>query len=192
MNMSLNVLIAEDETLTSMGLKSILEGLGHKVVGTATFGEQAVRLTETLHPDLVLMDIRLSGLDGIAAAHKIQQSWPTPVIIISGFSSVTLAQQASEAGVIAYLVKPVTQMELEPAITVAISRYQDITELRKSVTEARADLKNRKTIERAKAALMKEKSMDDEQAMRYMQTKSRNTRKAMILIAEEILQEKSH
>ena len=103
-----------------------------------------------------------------------------------------MAQQASEAGVIAYLVKPVTQMELEPAITVAISRYQDITELRKSVTEARADLKNRKTIERAKAALMKEKSMDDEQAMRYMQTKSRNTRKAMILIAEEILQEKSH
>ena len=124
------VLVVEDEYLVSEMIQGTLEELGYTIVGEATNGPEALRMTQVLRPDVVLMDIRIPEMDGIEATRRIQASCPTPVVILTSHETDELVEQASQAGVGAYLVKPPNARELERAITIAMARFQDMVELR--------------------------------------------------------------
>lgn len=131
MSKGVRVLIVEDDFLICELIKSQLEEIGFLAVGETANGLEAVELTQALQPDVVLMDVQLSGLNGIEAARRIRDSCPTPVVVLTGFESSDLIERASEAGVGAYIVKPPNMRKLERAITIAIARYEDMTELRR-------------------------------------------------------------
>ena len=184
---TLKILIAEDEGLVAAGLKSQLEALGHQVVGLAQDGLEAVELTERLSPDLVLMDVHMPRLDGIQAAKKLQETLPTPILFVTAHSDIQLAAEASKAGALGYLIKPVNGPQLQPAIQVAVSRFDEIAALRRSVTDLKEDIEARKHVERAKGILMKRLRLDEGDAFGLLQRRSRNTRKPMAEVASQII-----
>lgn len=130
-NGSLEVVIADDETLVANVIQMELESIGMRVIGRASDGRQAVELARTLHPDVILMDITMPELDGIAAAAEIQRECPTPVVILSAHDQIEDVTRASAAGVGAFLVKPPRAAELERAISIAVARHADLLELRR-------------------------------------------------------------
>lgn len=134
------VLIAEDDPLVSEMIRGTLEDLGYTVVGEAIDGRQAVELTGVLQPDVILMDIEMPGVNGIEAAQQIYATHPTPIVMLTAYETPTLVQQASMAGVGAYLVKPPRARELERAIIIAMARFDDLMKLRRLNKELQAAL----------------------------------------------------
>ena len=124
------VLIAEDEFLVSQEIARALKNIGYEQVGTAQNGEKAVEMTRSLRPDVVLMDIKMPKLDGLQAARQIQETSPTPVVVLTAHESQDLIEKASETGVAAYITKPPGKAEIERAVTIALARHQDLMELR--------------------------------------------------------------
>lgn len=124
------VLIAEDDFLVSEMIRGVLDELGYESAGTASDGRKAVELTETLRPDVVIMDIKMPEMDGVQATQAIQRRCPTPVVVLTAYDEPELLQKTSAAGVGAYLVKPPRAAEMERAIEIARARFQDMLELR--------------------------------------------------------------
>ena len=184
-----NVVIAEDEALIRLDLREMLEEEGYVVAGEATDGETAVQLAEQLRPDLVIMDVKMPGLDGISAAERITANQVAPVIILTAFSQRDLVQRASEAGAMAYLIKPFTKADLVPAIEVAASRFAEIAALNAEAASLRDRLEVRKLLDRAKGALQDGRGMTEAQAFRYIQKTSMDRRQTMRAVAEEVLAE---
>ncbi len=184
---AVRILIADDEPVIRMGLKTMLEEHGYKVVGEASDGEQAVTLAGKTSPDLIFMDIKMPGLDGIAAASTIMTRAPKPIILLTAWSERDLVQRAQEAGVLAYLVKPVREAELIPAIELAMARFQELRALQQEVGTLKETLETRKLVERAKGILMKREGVDESEAFLRIQRQSRNTRTPMREIARAIL-----
>jgi two-component system, response regulator PdtaR len=183
----LRVVIAEDEALIRLDLKEMLEEDGYVVAGEASDGDAAIELTERLRPDLVIMDVKMPGLDGISAAERITSGHIAPVVILTAFSQRDLVQRASEAGAMAFLVKPFTKADLVPAIEVAVSRYQEIAALAAEVGTLRDRLEVRKLLDRAKGLLQAERGMTEAAAFRWIQKSSMDRRMTMRAVAEEIL-----
>lgn len=181
------ILIAEDEYLVLMGLKSAVEELGHEVIGEANDGETAIRLAEELEPDLILMDVKMPNLDGVNAAYYIQKKRQVPIIIISGYAETDIVERASSEGVMGYLVKPVSRKELEPAISVAMSRFQELQRLRHAESDAKLALENRKRVEKAKGIIMERLALSEGAAMKYLQQYSRRKNQSLIATAEHII-----
>ncbi|MCL4871653.1 MAG: hybrid sensor histidine kinase/response regulator [Anaerolineae bacterium] len=127
----IRVLIAEDDFLVGEMVNGLLTEMGYQVVGETNNGVEAVALTESLRPDVVLMDIEMPKMNGLDAAAQIHQLCPTPVVILTAYESPGLVQQAGEAGAGAYLVKPPNARDLERAITIARARFADILQLRR-------------------------------------------------------------
>ena len=184
-----NVVIAEDEALIRLDLREMLEEEGYVVAGEAADGEAAVRLAEELHPDLVIMDVKMPGLDGISAAEQITSSQLAPVIILTAFSQRDLVQRASEAGAMAYLIKPFTKADLVPAIEVAASRFAEIAALNSEAASLRERLEVRKLLDRAKGHLQDSQGLTEAQAFRWIQKTSMDRRQTMRSVAEEVLAE---
>ena len=161
-----NVVIAEDEALIRLDLREMLEEEGYVVAGEAADGEAAIRLAEDLRPDLVIMDVKMPGLDGISAAESITGKQIAPVIILTAFSQRDLVQRASEAGAMAYLIKPFTKADLVPAIEVAASRFAEIAALNAEAANLRDRLEVRKLLDRAKGALQDGRGLTEAQAFR--------------------------
>jgi response regulator NasT len=184
---SLRVLIADDESLRVMSLKGQLESLGHKVVGEASNGKEAISLARELKPDIALLDIKMPELDGIEAAKKITQERPIPIILLTAFSEKELAERAAEANVAAYLMKPVSEHDLLPAIALAVSRFKEFQSLHQEVDNLRDALETRKLVERAKGILMRRLNLTEEEAFRRMQRRSQNENKKLGEIAEAII-----
>jgi len=126
----IKVLVVEDDFLVSIMVQRMVEEIGYEVVANANNGVEAVERTKEINPDVVLMDIKMSDMDGIEAARKIQEEIPTPVVMLTAHETPELLEQASDAGVGAYLVKPVHVRELENAITISKARFQDMIKLR--------------------------------------------------------------
>ena len=124
------ILIAEDEPVVAEGLRAQAEALGHRVVGIAFDGPDAVAKAVSLEPEMILLDIRMPGLDGIEAARQIMARRPAPVILITAHTNADLIDRAATAGVMGYLVKPVGRKDLAPAMIIAAGRFQDLTTLR--------------------------------------------------------------
>jgi response regulator NasT len=162
---------------------------GYDVVGEAGDGETAVQLTEDLKPDLVILDIKMPSMDGLAAAEKIAGSRLAPVVILTAFSQRDLVERARAAGAMAYLVKPFQKSDLVPAIEVALSRYSELTQLESEVATLTDRLETRKAVERAKGQLMAAYGMTEPQAFKWIQRTAMDHRMTMREVADRIIAE---
>lgn len=185
--MSTRVFIADDETIQRMNLRDMLTEQGYLVVGEAGDGESTVNQVRELRPDLVLMDIRMPGMDGLTAAQSIHQEHVAPVVLLTAFGDQPLVEQAKEAGVTSYLVKPLQENELVPALEIALARAKEMQTLEKQVDSLSERLEMRKLVERAKGVLMEKFSISEAEAYRRIQKISMNSRKSMREVAEAIL-----
>jgi two-component system, response regulator PdtaR len=181
------VLIAEDEALIRLDLREMLQEEGFDVVGEAADGEQAVALAEQLLPDLVICDIKMPKMDGIAAAAQIAGKRLAPVVMLTAFSQRDLIERARDAGAMAYLIKPFQKRDLLPAIEMAVSRFAEIKALEAEVTGLRDRLEVRKLIERAKGSLMLAHGMSEPEAFRWIQRAAMDNRTSMRAVAELVL-----
>lgn len=181
------VLIAEDEALIRLDLKEMLIEEGYDVVGEAGDGERAIELAEELRPDLVILDVKMPVLDGLAAAERIAGARIAPVVILTAFSQRDLVERARAAGAMAYLVKPFQKKDLLPTIEMAVSRFAEITALESEVSDLTERLATRKVIERAKG-LLQEQGMSEPEAFRWIQRTAMDRRTTMKLVAETIVE----
>jgi AmiR/NasT family two-component response regulator len=181
------IIIADDESIIRMDLKEMLSGLGYLVVGEAGDGQSAVNLAQEMRPDLIIMDIKMPGLDGIGAAKILTEEKIAPVLFLTAFSQKELVDGAKEAGVVAYLVKPFRESELVPAIEIALARFGEFRVLEQQVGDLKDALETRKLVDRAKGLLMDTQSLTEAEAFRKIQKMSMNTRKSMREIAEAII-----
>ena len=127
----IKIVIAEDDYLVSMMIKGLLEQIGYTVVGEAVNGEEAVEMAESLKPSIVLMDVRMPGMNGIEATKLIYERCPTPVVMLTAYESSELVEQASEAGAGAYLTKPLNMQEVTRSISIAMARFEDMMTVRR-------------------------------------------------------------
>ncbi|MFF5227526.1 ANTAR domain-containing response regulator [Dactylosporangium sp. NPDC000521] len=186
---SRRVLIAEDEALIRLDLREMLVEEGYDVVGEAGDGETAVRLAEELKPDLVIMDIKMPIMDGLAAAEKIAGARVAPVVILTAFSQRDLVERARAAGAMAYLVKPFQKSDLVPAVEIAVSRFAELAVLEEEVATLTDRLETRKVVERAKGQLMATYSMNEPQAFKWIQRTAMDHRMTMREVADRIIAE---
>ena len=183
----MRVLIAEDEALIRLDLREMLEEEGFDVVGEAADGEQAVALAQELGPDLVICDVKMPKMDGIAAAAQITEARIAPVVMLTAFSQRDLIERARDAGAMAYLVKPFQKRDLLPAIEMATTRFAELRALESEVTGLRERLEARKLIERAKGSLMTKHAMSEPEAFRWIQRAAMDNRTSMKAVAELVL-----
>ncbi len=181
------IVIAEDEAIVRMDLREMLTNLGYLVIGEATEGRSAVNLTRELKPDLVIMDIKMPDMNGIEAAKVLTEERLAPVVLLTAFSQRDLVEQAREAGVVAYLVKPFREADLRPAIEIALARAEELRALEKEVGDLKEALETRKLVDRAKGLLMEKQGLTEADAFRKIQKMSMNTRRPMKEIAEAII-----
>jgi response regulator NasT len=184
---SRRVLIAEDEVLIRMDLAEMLGEEGYDVVGQAGDGARAIELAEELRPDLVILDVKMPVLDGIAAAEQIAGKRIAPVVILTAFSQRDLVERARDAGAMAYLVKPFTKGDLVPAIEMAVSRFAEIGLLEQEVADLSERLETRKAVDRAKGVLQKDLGLSEPEAFRWIQKTAMDLRLSMRQVADGVV-----
>ena len=181
------VIIADDESIVRMDLREMLGNLGYLVIGDVGDGQSAVNLSRELKPDVILMDIKMPNMDGIEAAKILTEEQIAPVVLLTAYGQKELVDQAKEAGVVGYLVKPFREADLLPAIEVALTRFNEFKAVRQEVEDLQNALETRKLVERAKGILMDTQGMDENEAFRKIQKMSMNTRKPLKEVAEAII-----
>ncbi len=176
MTPSLRVLIGEDEPDEAQTFEIVLKKMGHRVVAIAPDGRDAVVKAELLTPHLIFMDIHMPHLDGIEASRQIMASRPTPIILVTGHADPDLIQRATEAGVMAYLMKPVDAKDLSSAIALASCRFADLVALRTQVQSLKVTLEIRRQVDLAKAILMQQRGLTEAEASKCLQDLARKGR----------------
>jgi response regulator NasT len=191
---ALRVVIAEDEAIIRLDLKEILEEEGYEVVGAASRGEEAIDLIRNLRPDLAILDVKMPGKDGIEVASELSQENICPVVILTAFSQRSFVEQARDAGVLAYLVKPFQASDLVPAIELARARFQEraaleqeVSNLSDKVERATRQLETRKLLDRAKGILMDRDSFSEPAAFEFIQKTAMDTRSTMAEVAQRVI-----
>ncbi len=181
------VVIAEDEALIRLDLAEMLAEEGYDVVGQAGDGEEAIEQATKHRPDLVVMDVKMPKLDGIAAASQIARARIAPVVMLTAFSQRELVERARDSGAMAYLVKPFTKSDLIPAIEMAMSRFAEITALEHEVGDLTEQLATRKAIDRAKGLLQVALSISEPEAFRWIQRTAMDLRLTMLQVAQGVI-----
>ena len=182
------VLIAEDEVLIRMDLAEMLVEEGYDVVGQAGDGQAAIDLAQQLRPDLVILDVKMPVLDGIAAAEAIARQRLAPVVMLTAFSQRELVERARDAGAMASLVKPFSASDLVPAIELAVSRFQELSQLEGEVAGLTERLETRKAVDRAKGVLQEQLKLTEPEAFRWIQKTAMDLRLSMRQVAEGVVQ----
>ena len=193
--MATRVVIAEDEAIIRLDLKEILESEGYSVVGETGRGDEAVELVAEHQPDLAILDVKMPGLDGIEAARQISSQYRIPALILTAFSQRNLIEDARDAGVAAYLVKPFQRSELIPAIEVAIARFREHraiedehAKLSEEVASLEDKLETRRLVDRAKGVLMDHNGLGEAEAFGFIQRTAMDRRTRMAEVAREVLE----
>jgi response regulator NasT len=184
----LRILTVEDEAPVADSLNAGLKALGHQVVGTAKDGVEAVESASKSHPDLIIMDIRMPSMDGIEAAKEILAQHAMPIVLLSAYADEGLARRASEAGVMAYILKPVDMRQLRSAIEVACARFMELQALTQEVATLKDALETRKLLEKAKGILMDRLKLSEGEAFRRIQEGARQRRITVKDFASKILE----
>ena len=183
------VVVAEDETLIRLDAVETLTENGFDVVGEAANGEEAVRLTQELKPDVVVMDVKMPVMDGLTAAEQIHKERLAPVVMLTAFSQKELVERALEAGAMAYVVKPFTAADLLPAIEIAQARFGEMVSLENEVNDLAERMETRKRVERAKGLLMSKMDLSEPDAFRWIQKTSMNRRLTMREVADAVIEQ---
>ncbi|MHB9093567.1 MAG: ANTAR domain-containing response regulator [Eubacteriales bacterium] len=181
------IILADDEPITRMDIKEMLEEEDFLVVGECGDGLTAVNLAKAVKPELVILDVKMPGMNGIEAARLLTEEHVAPVLLLTAYSNVEMIIQAQEVGVLAYLVKPVTKSNLIAAVRIAISRYKEFDVLRNEIAGLNEALRTRKLVERAKGLLQKKYLMSEEQAFKKIRMISMKQQKSMGEVAEAII-----
>jgi len=181
------VLIVDDEPVIRLDLRTMLEAMGHEVVGEADNGADALQLARTLQPDLVIADIMMPEMDGIELSRRLAKERIAPVLVLTAYSEPEMVMGADRAGVLGYLVKPFREADLAPAIQVAISRYRELRALEAQNLNLAQEIQARRRIGRAKRVLMQQLGIAEEEAFRRLQQTAEQTGKPLAEVAEAIL-----
>ena len=184
------VLIAEDEALIRLDLVELLTEEGFEVVGQAADGEEAVKLARDLEPDLIIMDVKMPGMDGITAAEIIGEERIAPILMLTAFSQSELVERARDAGVMGYLVKPFGANEVVPAIEVAIGRFAELRAIEEELANLEDRFESRKIIDQAKGMLQEGLGLTEPEAFRWIQKTAMDLRKSMREVAEGVISHK--
>ena len=185
--MPTRVVVAEDEAIIRMDLRELLQEEGYEVVAECGRGDEAVALVREHAPDVALLDIKMPGMDGISAAREISSERLTAVVLVTAFSQRELIEEASDAGVQGYVVKPFERHDLAPAIEVAIARFRTEKALAEQVSDATERLETRKVLDRAKGTLMDRDGLSEQAAFDFLQKTAMTTRRAMRVVADEVI-----
>jgi len=180
------IVLGEDEALIRLDLKEMLEEEGYEVVGEAGDGESAVRLAQELRPDLVILDIKMPGVDGLSAAERISAERLAPVLILTAFSQKDLVDRAARAKAMGYLVKPFQKSDVVPAMEMALARYEELRALEDEVHDLDERLETRKLVDRAKGLLMDRYGMKEADAFRFLQKASMDKRLKLAEVAAQV------
>jgi response regulator NasT len=181
------VVIAEDEAIIRLDLKELLEEEGYAVVGETGRGDEAIELVRSLEPDLVILDIKMPGLDGLSAARHVAGERMAAVLILTAFSQRDLVEQARDAGALAYLVKPFQKSDLIPAIEIALGRFAELAALEREVGDLHDRLEARKIVDRAKGRLMDDGAMTEQAAWRFLQQQAMASRRTIADVARQVV-----
>jgi response regulator NasT len=194
MSQPLRIAVADDEPDMRDYYVRILPRLGHRVVVVASTGAELVERVKQERPDLVITDIKMPDIDGLEAAGQLYQVAPVPVVLVSAYHDPELIRRAEADHIMAYLIKPIKQADLEPTISLAMRRFEQMEQLRKEAADLRQALEDRKLVERAKGTIMKRAGLNEPDAFRRLQklASDRNIKLVeaarMILAAEEAFQ----
>lgn len=183
----LKIIIADDEALIRLDLKEMLLEAGHSVIAEAQNGEEAVALTRELRPDFVIMDVKMPQMDGLTASKLITNEQLAPVLLLTAYSQTDIVEQAKTSGVFAYLVKPVKEEQLFPAMEIALSRFAEIKALGAELDYLKESLETRKLLDRAKGILMTAHGFSEAEAYRKLQQYSMNQRITLKELAEAVI-----
>jgi len=181
------ILIAEDETIIRLDLRTLLEKAGFDICAEAQDGEQAVELARSQEPDLALLDVKMPKLDGIEAARRILDERPIPIVMVTAYGEQELVSRAVEAGVFGYLVKPFRETDLLPAIETARARHTELVELRAEADSLAEALAARKAIERAKGLLMEREGLNEQEAYARLRKASQISGRPLRVVAEALI-----
>jgi len=185
MSRSLHVIVADDEQYMRDYFRELLPRLGHQVAAAAS-GRQLIELCRAAPPDLVITDIKMADMDGIAAANELNRGADIPVILVSAHFDAELRARAREDHIMAYLVKPIKQADLESAIDLALLRFAQFRALRQEAQDLRQALDDRKVVERAKGIVMKRLRVDEEEAFRRLRKLASNHNRKVIDVARTV------
>lgn len=181
------IMVVDDEPIIRMDLREMLENEGYLVVAEAKNGEEAVELAHRHKPDLIIMDVKMPVLNGIKASGIIRSFSDSSILLLTAYSQKELVQDARKAGVSAYLVKPVSEDDLIPAVEIALSQKEKVVALKKDIHILKQKIEDRKTVEKAKGKLMSSLSLEEEAAYKWLQQASMQRRMPLAKLAEEIL-----
>jgi response regulator NasT len=187
MTRRLRIAVADDEPDMREYFLDTLPDLGHEVVAVACNGRELIEQCGTSHPDLVITDIKMPDMDGIEAAREICRTRPLPIILVSAYHDAELIERAEQDHILAYLVKPIKQADLEPAIAIAIRRHEQFCALAREASDLRQALEDRKIIERAKGILMRKANLDEQSAFRRLQKLASGKNRKLIDVAQAIV-----
>ena len=190
-NATRRVVVAEDEALIRMDIVEVLREAGFDVVGEASDGEAAIELTREYKPDLVVMDITMPKMDGLSAAEVIGKERLAPVVMLTAFAQPEFVARANEAGAIAYVVKPFTPERLLPQVEIALSRYQEQSQLEAEYADALERLETRKLLDRAKGLLQSKMKLSEPESFRWIQKASMDRRLTMGEVAQAVIDQLS-
>ncbi len=183
------VVIAEDESLIRLDLAEMLDELGYDVVGQVGDGAAAVRLVEQLSPTIVVLDVKMPILDGLTAAERIGAFGKTAIVMLTAFSQRELVERATDAGAMAYLVKPFSETDLAPTLEVARARHAERLALESEVSDLQARIEARKVVERAKGELTRKFGLDEAAAFRWLQKAAMDRRMSMAEVSAVVITE---
>ncbi len=185
--MATRIVIAEDEAIIRLDLRELLEEEGYEVVGEAGRGDQAVDLVAQLAPDVVILDVKMPGMDGIEAARLIAENASCAILMLTAFSQREIVEQARDAGALAYLVKPFQKSDVVPALELAVARFREVRALIAENESLNDRLEARKAIDRAKGVLIDRHSMKEADAFGFIQRSAMSRRETMRNVAEAIV-----
>ncbi len=184
----LDILIADDESIIRLGLKQILEEAGHTVY-TAENGAEAVRMADSVHPDLVILDIKMPEMDGLEAARLIYDQAQVPIIFLTAYGEQSLIERASRLPVMGYLIKPLKEPELLAMIEVAILRFEEHSRTVQAAAELEEEAAPRRAVDRAKGLLMQRQGLSELEAYNILQERARKERRTLLEVAEDVNRE---
>ncbi len=167
-----SIIVVEDESIVRLDIVEMLKDANYDVVAEASNGEKALELIDKFRPDLVIMDIKMPKLDGLKASKIISKKYETPILILTAYSHSDYVEDAKQDNIVGYIVKPISEAQLLPAVEVAISQSNNLKKLKTEIINTKKQMNNRKLIEKAKGILMDHLNLSEEAAYQKLRRTS--------------------